>query len=78
MVIPLFSHLQIAKLRMFLFSSKQRTSVIQHLMLLAEFKRSSVTCSVGQTVIYVEKHKLGDRRPATLVLDDTMMTCMER
>lgn len=72
----MFSHLQIAKLRMFLFSSKQRTSVIQHLMLLAEFKRSSVTCSVGQTVIYVEK--LGDRRPATLVLDDTMMTRMER
>lgn len=53
-----------------MFAGKPRVGVVQHLTL-HEYRNASRL--EDKNVIWVAKHKLGDKRPATLVLDRNLM-----
>lgn len=57
-----------------MFDGKPRVGVLQHLKL-TEFINAQRGIS---TVIYVAKHKLGDKRPATVILDGELQDYMDR
>lgn len=57
-----------------MFNDKPRIGVVQHLKL-NEFEAAE---REDESVIWVQKHKLGDKRPATLVLNRTIMDLMDR
>ncbi|VVC36606.1 Hypothetical protein CINCED_3A017662 [Cinara cedri] len=57
-----------------LFIGKPRVEVIQHLTL-SEFEAAA---RGEQTVIWVCKHKLGDKQPTTIVIDTPMLDMMDR
>lgn len=58
-----------------MFGGKPRVGVVQHLTL-GEYAK--IARRRNENVIWVMKHKLGDKRPATLVLDDETTLLMDR
>lgn len=58
-----------------MFDGTPRLGVVQHLTL-GEYERMDRRS--GGNVVWVLKHKLGDKRPATLVLDDQLVEFMDR
>lgn len=58
-----------------MFNDTPRVGVVQHLTL-GEYER--MNRKPGANVVWVLKHKLGDKRPATLVLDDELTDFMDR
>lgn len=57
-----------------MFVGKPRVGVVQHLTL-SEYEAAE---RGDETVIWVCKHKLGDKQPATMVLDPSVMEMMDR
>jgi hypothetical protein len=59
-----------------MFDGKHRVGVVQHLMM-AEYLAAQRN-DEGMVVIWVAKHKLGDKRPATVVLDAATAEFVDR
>lgn len=58
-----------------MFNDSPRIGVVQHLML-GEYAR--MDRRPGANVLWVLKHKLGDKKPSTLVPDDELTALMDR
>lgn len=58
-----------------MFDGKPRIGVIQQLQL---YEFEAAERGVNDAVIWVCKHKIGDKQPATIVIDNTTMAQMDR
>lgn len=58
-----------------MYGDVPRIGVIQHLTM---HEYEAIDWRPGENVIWVMKHKSGDKRPATLVIDGVTLDLMER
>lgn len=71
----LWYHTTTALACVLMFDGMPRIGVIQHLQL-AEYEAAER--GPDGTVVWVAKHKIGDKKPATLVLDQQVTAWMDR